>query len=230
MINVSWPRSFFLSRENGGPSHYKILFSLLVKMTILNLKHVLEQKFPEEERIDLFANILSEASHSSSKQIRYEKIKALGGTEDDLYLLFMERLLLPVRTSKSMAWEDRVPLPKPGEKYEMPNVIQYLIKRAEKTGKWEPNYAIKKYLEEIKEPRVKELLKLLQRLKKKILESKTLSKTNKITVQHLKEFSKNLELDLNKTIAELKGGGIISPCLHNLKYGLRYEINQSLLK
>jgi len=37
------------------------------------------------------------------------------------------------------------------EKYEMPHVIRNLVRNAEKNGKWSPDYAIKKYLEDIGE-------------------------------------------------------------------------------
>jgi hypothetical protein len=184
------------------------------------LKEVLKKKFPEEE-IGSLAKLLSIAARKG--RISYEEIEAQEVTEDEILLTYHQRMLLPTRTSqvsKSLAWEDRILVLKLGEEYEMPFVIQQLIKRIEEIGGWEPEYAIKKYLEGIGELKVEEIIAFLQKVKDK-------SKTNKVTPEIMKKYSS--EIDLEKTIVELKGGGIISPCLRNaFRYGLRYEINPSL--
>ena len=201
---------------------------------INKLAQVLKRRFPEEETGSL-ATLLSTAS--KKEEVYYEEIKVKKETKDGLLLLaYNKRLLLPTRTSqvsRTLAWEDRILTPKPGETYEMPNVIRYLIRKAEETGQWRPYYAVRRYLEDIGEPETDKILRLFQEVKKKVANSKILSKTNKITPQLLKECSEKLglELDIAKTIAELKGGGIISPCLHNFsRFGIRYEINPSLLE
>ncbi|RLG47519.1 MAG: hypothetical protein DRN90_04860, partial [Thermoproteota archaeon] len=59
------------------------------------------------------------------------------------------------------------------------------------------------------------------------------SRNNKIKPEDLKEISDKFELnlDIDSTIAKLKGAGVISPCLRGfMKYGIRYEVNPSLLK
>jgi len=50
---------------------------------------------------------------------------------EDLLLLSSEwRLLLPVRTLKSAAWEDRLLVAKAEELYEVPNIIRYAAEEA----------------------------------------------------------------------------------------------------
>lgn len=152
---------------------------------------------------------------------------------EDLLLAFNERLLLPVKTSyasQSLAWEDRILTLKMGEVYEMPNVIRYLIRRVEETGKWEPEYAIKRYLEDIGEKNMDEILEVFRRVKKNILSSELPHQIGKVSASLLKELSSELGLDVGKTIVELKGGGIISPFIHNLRRELLYEVNPSLFK
>ncbi len=196
------------------------------------LERALEKRFPEEKIVSL-ARLLSMASEKGKAS--YEEIKAEKEAKEDLLLLVSsERLLLPTRTSRvsrTLAWEDRLLITKPGETFEMPNVIGYLIKNAEETEEWNPDCAVRSYLEDIGEPEAEKVVKLFLEVKEKVVSSEILSKTNKITPELLKESSEKLGLglEIDKTIAELKGGGIIRPGLRNFsRYGIRYEINPSL--
>ena len=184
------------------------------------LKAALRRIFPEED-LDTIAEILSLAARRGS--INYEEIKVDDHAKvDTLLLLYEERLLIPSGTSRSLAWEDRVMELKPGEVYEMPHVIRNLIKRAEETGRWDPNYAVRRYLEDVGENDAERMLELFNNVKDRAL-------GRRITPEQLLEAAErlNLESKIGKIISELKGGGIISPCLRNpLK--LQYEINPSL--
>jgi len=144
--------------------------------------------------------------------------------EDLLLLLEAEKILIPFQTSKTMAWEDRVITFKHGEAYEMPHVIKYLIRKAEETGEWSPSYAVNKYLEEIGEPESLKITALFDKIKDKV-------KQKKISPDILLKTSEelNLKSKIGTIIAELKGGGIISPCLRDPSH-LKYEINPALMK
>jgi hypothetical protein len=197
------------------------------------LEQALERRFPGE-KLSSLAKLLSTASEKG--KITFEGIEAeKGAKEDHLLFLYGERLLIPTRTSqvsRSLAWEDRLLITKPRETYEMRNAIRYLIRNAEETGEWKPNYAVRRYLEDIGEIEVEKIVRLFQEVREKVVSSEILSKTKRITPELLKECSERLGLELNidKTIAELKGGGIMSPCLRNFSsYGIRYEMNPSLL-
>lgn len=194
------------------------------------LELILKRKFLYEESASL-AEVLRLAAEKG--RITYKEVEAHGGSMEDLLLAFNERLLLPVTTSyasQSLAWEDRILIPKKEEIYEMPNVIRYLIRRVEETGKWEPEYAIRMYLEDIGEKEVDKILELFRRIKKNILSLERPPQTGKVSALLLKELSSELGLDASKTIVELKGGGIISPSIHNLRRELLYEVNPSLFK
>jgi len=190
---------------------------------VRRLEEALRRRFPRED-IKTLSEVLSFAA--KKRKIRYEEITVREDEKLDI-LLFLEkeRLLLPSKTSKSLAWEDRELTPKLGEEYEMPNVIIHLIKKAEETGEWNPNYAVKRYMEDIGEPEAEKILELLNRVKEK-------AEGKEITPEILEEVSGKLGLrsKLGRIIAELKGGGIISPCLRRFiqRRSVLYEINPSL--
>jgi hypothetical protein len=195
------------------------------------LKEVLERRYPGE-RVDALAEVLALAAEKG--KIAYEEIEYDDETKRNLLLLaYSERILLPTGTSKafiSLAWKDRTLKARPGETYEMPNVIQHLILHAGETGEWSPETAVKKYLQEIGEPEAAKVLKVF----KGIIEEVTASQgtTIKITPETIKKVCQkhNIKINMNRLIVEFKGGGIISPDLTDPKGGtITYEVNPSLI-
>ena len=182
---------------------------------------VLRERFPGLDAPSLAKVLLLAAERG---KVSYEE------TVGDELLLFAEeeRLLLPVRTSRSLAWEDRALILKPGEEYEMPTVVRHLVLRAAEVGDWDPEYAVGRYLEEIGEAEVERVLDLLYR----VLEGGRW--TGRVSAEQLRRYAEEVGLpsSLSRLIAELKGGGVISPCLRaSLPSGpLQYEINPSLYR
>jgi hypothetical protein len=187
-----------------------------------NLEEALKNLFPEEN-MECLVEIASLAAEKG--RICYDEIEMQEAVKVDLLLLLdMKKILIPFQTSKTIAWEDRVLTFKPGEVYEMPHVIRHLIRKAEETGEWKPDYALRMYLKEIGEPEPEKITALFDKVKENV-------KQNKVTPEILLKASEelNLESKIGTIIAELKGGGIISPCLRDPSR-LRYEINPSLIK
>ena len=184
------------------------------------LEEVLKERFPGED-VKVIARVLAFAADRGS--IRYEEIGLEGDLKVDLlFLLVKERLLLPVWTSRTLAWEDRILTFKSGERYEMPHVIRNLVRNAEKKGRWSSDYAIKKYLKDIGEPESDKILEFFKLIRKN-------AGGGKVTPDLIEEASEKtgLKSNIGRVIAELKGGGIISPCLRDPLH-LQYEINSSL--
>ena len=184
----------------------------------------LKNRFPFlGEKLRVLAEILLFAAEEG--KISFDDIHG-EGREEILILAVEERLLIPVRTSRSLAWEDRILRLEPGEVYEMPNVVRYLVKRANETGRWEPCHAINEYLEEIGEEERESIVDFFEKVRSRV-------KDRIVDVEVLKEVLKEvgLRVELGKVIAELKGGGIISPHLRiSIPSGIiKYEINPSLL-
>jgi len=186
------------------------------------IEEALRKRYPEEETHYL-ARLLLEVSERG--RISYKEINMLKEIKEELLVFtYMERLIIPVKTSRSSQWKDRLLTFEDDALFEMPNVIRYLIQEANKQGRWDTTYAIQEYLKEIGEARVEDITKLVGRLKKMVKDKKITSETINNACSKL-----NIEFDLNKIIAELKGGGIISSTLPDV-FGIfpSYEINSAL--
>ena len=181
---------------------------------------ILKKHFPEVDAAVL-ADTLSLAAERG--KISYDEIEIREDLKEDLLLqLEKERILIPYNTSKTIGWEDRVLVFKPGEIYEMPHVIRNLVKILRDYGEWDPEQAINVCLGEIGEPEPEKITGLFE----KMMED---AESNYVTPDNLMRKAGELEQKSCLIIAELKGGGIISPCLRN-PARLRYEVNPSLIK
>lgn len=196
------------------------------------LRGALKRRYPGEQ-VSILAEILALASEKG--EISYEEIGCDEETKRSLLLLaYKERLLLPVKTepSISLAWQDRILVAKPGETYEMPNVIRCLIKYAKETGEWNPDIAVKNYLEEIVEPEAEKMLTIFREIRREIINSTQQPQTIKVTPDQIRQAAEKqgLKVNMNRLIVEFKGGGIISPNITNpTKEGLTYEVNPALI-
>lgn len=187
-----------------------------------NLEEAVKKRFPEEDARAI-TKILSIAVEKG--RVVYDELDMREDVKDDLLLLLeKERLLIPVRTSRALAWEDRMMIFRSGEVFEMPNVIGHLMRYVEKTGEWNPDHAVRRYLEEIGEKAPEGILSLFKRVKGD-------ARDYRITPEAILRASEELNLtdEMGRIIAELKGGGIISPCLRDPSR-LLYEINPSLVR
>ena len=163
--------------------------------------------------------------------VYYQEIKEIikDDPEDILLLADKWRLLLPVRTAKSSGWEDRVLLLKDGEKYEMPNVIRYLIRDALDTGRWDPEKSIIELFKEFGDPDWEQIPGLVRSIADK-------ANDHKITGNQIKKICLQFGLSnrVDGLIAELKGAGIMSPKLGSIPdvLGARspiYQLNPSVI-
>lgn len=193
--------------------------------------------------IEALARLLGAAREG--RNISYEEAeKSIGGDPEDVLLLANEwRMLLPVRSSKSSSWEDRILLPMEGEKFEMPNVVRYLVDIASRTGHWDAKQAVlfvcrgRKNLYadrfvSLHSDKIPEVVKILGGK----------AAHHKVNVAHLKESA--VEAGLGKDVVQegvidglvsgFKACGIMSPSLGALTEASRtgspiYELNPSLL-
>jgi hypothetical protein len=180
------------------------------------------------ELINLLAQVMAHASERG--RVAYHEIEEIiGDNVEDVLLLGNEwRLILPVRTLKSAAWEDRLLLSEPGEEYEIPNIVRYLVEKAKMTGRWEAGRALAELFREMGEPNWDQIPELVKELGQQ-------AKNYKITAIQIKEICNKLALGnrVDTLIAELKGSGVMSPKLGSLAEVSRaeapiYELNPSL--
>ena len=180
------------------------------------------------EHTSCLAQALAYASKKG--RVSYDEVeKIVNDNVEDILLLGNEwRLLLPVRTVKSAAWEDRLLLAEPGELYGMPNIIRYLVEEAEITGCWDPGHAVAKLFKEGGEVAWRQIPELVEELGQ-------WARNYRITASQIKTACNELGLGdrIDALIAELKGSGVMSPKLGSLAEVSRagmpiYELNPSL--
>jgi hypothetical protein len=163
--------------------------------------------------------------------VSYQEIKEIIKDDPENVLLLADkwRLLLPVRTAKSAGWEDRVLVLRDGEKYEIPNLIRYLVKNALDTGRWDPEKSIIELFKKFGEPDWEKITGLVRSIAEKAINYKiTGNQIKKICIQS------GLSNRVDGLIAELKAAGIISPKLGSIPDVLGakspiYELNPSVI-
>jgi len=192
------------------------------------LEKALSRLLKHSELTSCLASVLDHASKKGS--ISYGEVeKIVNDNAEDVLLLGNEwRLLLPVRTLKSAAWEDRLLVAKPEELYEVPNVVRYLAEDASRTGHWNPEHAITELFREMGEPDWEQMPKLVEWLEEQ-------AKDYRITAAQIKMVCNELGLGgrVDALIAELKGSGVMSPKMGAIAEVSRagmpiYELNPSL--
>jgi hypothetical protein len=193
-----------------------------------NLENALRWLLKSSELASCLALVLGRASKMG--RISYQEVdKVVNDKAEDVLLLGSEwRLLLPVRTVKSAAWEDRLLLCKPEESYEVPNIIRYIVEGAGKTGYWNTADAIIRLFKEMGEPAWERMPKLIERLGEKAIDHRISAAKIRKTCIEL-----GMENRVDMLIAELKGSGVMSPKLGSFAEVNRegsplYELNPSL--
>ena len=193
-----------------------------------NLENALTSFIEKGDLTGCLAAVLDRAAIKGN--ISYQEIEeVVNENAEDVLLLACEwRLLLPVRTVKSAAWEDRLLLCKPGESYEVPNIVRYAVEEAERTGEWSPGEAIARLFKKMDDPTWETISVLVRRLGEK-------SKDCRISAAQIRKECSELGLAqrLDMLIAELKGSGVMSPKLGSFAEVKRegsplYELNPSL--
>lgn len=192
------------------------------------LEKALSRFLNHGELTSLLAQVLACASKKG--RVSYHDVEKIANDSlEDVLLLGSEwRLLLPVRTLKSAAWEDRLLLAEPGAMYEVPNIVKYLVEDASKTSNWNSEYAITELFREMGEPFWERMPRLVKCLREQ-------AKGYRISAVQIKEICTELGMGdrVNTLIAELKGSGVMSPKLGSLAEVARagsplYELNPSL--
>lgn len=163
-------------------------------------------------------------------RIVFEDASVLLGerTEDAFLLAWKWRLLIPVRTLKSHEWDDRVLRTEPGETFEMPNVVRFLVEDARVSGAWAPDPAIERLFWAMKEPHWQRMPQVVRRMRQR-------SNAFRISGRQIVEICTELGVAerMDAMIGSLKGSGVMSPRMAARAEMARatspiYEINPSL--
>ena len=174
------------------------------------LKKALSSFLDNTELTGSLAQILTCVS-KEGRVTFHEVEETVGDNAEEALLLGNEwRLILPMRTRRTSAWEDRLLLFGPLELYEVPNIVRYLVENASETGLWEPEVALSELFREMGDPDWNIMPRLVETLWEK-------SKNYRITAIQIKEICGGLGLGdrVDALIVELKGSGVISPKLRS---------------
>ena len=148
--------------------------------------------------------------------------------EDMLILRNKWRLLVPLRTSRTVDWENGVFLAKPEEIYKMPKIVVYLVKAAIKTGGWETECAINEFFMATGAPEYSRMVEMVSKMIQ-------VAKDYRITSIQIRKVAEEFGLGerVDPLIAELKSAGLLSPRWSLFTEALKkrapfYEINPSI--
>jgi hypothetical protein len=165
-------------------------------------------------------------------RVSYDEAQTLieEGADDVLLLASELRLLVPMRTLRSAAWEDRIFLAEPGAIYEMPHVVRFLVQNARQSGQWNPADALRECFRLAGEPEWERIPIVVDRIGQR-------SEAHRINARQIKEVCDELGLGhrVDVLIAEVKGTGVMSPKLGSLAEVARigapiYELNPCLFR
>jgi len=189
-----------------------------------NLQTALESVFSEEEATALARLLDSFQPHDT---IYYENIDLPEDQKAEYILMaFEERLLIPYTSSPGGAWQDSMLTLAPGSLYIMPRVIKTLVDDAAKTGRFDPDAAIRDVLAEKEDKdEVKQLIDYFNRLKPHAV-------SYKIEAGLLGTLNQGPTPlpDLHNTVDLFVLVGMMSPCTRGpITSGLAwYELNPAL--
>ncbi|NQT73692.1 MAG: hypothetical protein HQ553_13130 [Chloroflexi bacterium] len=188
-----------------------------------NLVESLSNQFSADEARDL-ARLFSSSCQADS--ITYEELDLDAEVKDDIILLaYEERVLLPMKSRRGSAWEDRILAFTEDERYHLPRVVRFLIEDARKSSQWNIDLAIGKALGEAGENNVNNMVDYLNRVKK-------LSSKYEVEVGVMQVICNelNLNIDMHDTLDRFVRCGIMSPrTQRSLHTGISiYEMNPCL--
>jgi len=156
----------------------------------------------------------------------YEQIALPKDQKHDCILIaFEERMLIPDKSGRSSAWEDRILSLCPGEIYFIPPVVRCYIERARETGKFDSESAVKQTLLQHVKSHVDDLVRFFVTVR-----HHAAAYTAEVGLMGAIMREIGLTLDLHDVIDLFVILGIISPCTRSpMATGLSwYEINPCL--
>ncbi len=128
------------------------------------LYRALSGKFPDNEAKSLA--VLMESALKMPETIYYQEIPIEDPLKNDTLLLaFEERILIPVRSRQSPAWDDRVHGFIEGEMFFMPRFVRALFEDARQSGVFNSETAVRRVLAHQSGEHVDDVIRFLKEMK-----------------------------------------------------------------
>ncbi|RJS77388.1 hypothetical protein CW667_03505 [Candidatus Bathyarchaeota archaeon] len=182
------------------------------------LIHLVKHLFNEDDKI---SRMIVELLQAGKPRINFDEILSTARSieKENAKNLAMEtclvmeywKLMLPVRTKHdgSIQWSNRLNRPESREEYEIPGCITFAFEHLKSEGVWDWRSAVKDYLDKIKESNQRIIIDITE----DIVRNAYLKRfVNKLILQEACG-QHNYLGNVDTLIVELKGGGIISPCV-----------------
>ncbi len=129
---------------------------------LTRLAEALAEYFPGDDAQNL-AGLLSIGCKSDS--VTYAGIDFADDFKPDIILLaYQERLLLPSNSMSGSAWEDKRFSFADNESYYLPRLIKLLVAKAEQTGHWDRDTALREVLKETGDSDVERSIEFLNHI------------------------------------------------------------------
>ncbi len=148
------------------------------------------------------------------------------------------KLLLPTNRNHNLSWKDSSCKAELEEVYEIPACISYVFEKFYTQGVWDYKFAVFKYFEDIKEPHKNLILKIVEDVLKEAYGRSFVSAS---MIKRICKKNGYPEDRIGVLIAELKGGGFISPFITLIRKNFQekeegclteegpvYELNKAL--
>lgn len=175
-------------------------------MTALDrLASALSIHFSEEETMNMA--ILINAALQSENVYTEQIPLAEKDKHDCLLMAYEERVLIPVRSRRASAWEDRAPRMISEEMFFMPHVARILFNDAAKTGVMDAEEAVRKVLSHHPAEHVDEAVVFLKQMKP---HTDARMAEGGLMVAVAKKAG--IALDVHEIVDACVVGGIMSPC------------------
>lgn len=173
--------------------------------TLDRLGSALAIHFSEAEAVNM-AILINAAL--ASENVYTEQIPLAEQDKHDLLLMaYEERILLPVRSRRTSAWEDRTLRIVPEEMFFMPHVVRILFNDAAKTGVMDVEEAVRKVLSHHPAEHVDEAVHFLKQMKPHT--DARMAEGGLMVVVAKKA---GIALDVHEIVDACVVGGIMSPC------------------
>jgi hypothetical protein len=198
-------------------------------------------KISEGRLIKILSSIFRESSETSrlileilkagKRIVSYGEIlssaRSLGFKAEDLVReailsMYGWRMLLPLkgRGGIGLAWEQRACTFRPNELYEVPQCILYVFEEFQVKAVWNYRYAVEKYFRLIGEPRRFKIAEIVDEIVDKAYFKLF---TNGAKIREICVKRSFPEEKIGVLVAELKGGGFMSPTLIAIKPATKLE-------
>lgn len=190
---------------------------------LINLTHALAARFSSDEARNL-AYLLATACRGDS--VSYDEIDIPAEIKDDVILLaYEERMLLPMKSIRGSAWEDRILNFADDERYHLPRVVRFLVEAAARAAKWSPDDASTAAMTEAGEPYAREMTQYLNLIKET-------APTCQVEIGAMQAISGEMDvaIDMHDTLDRFVRCGIMSPrTQRSLHAGTaKFEVNPCL--